>query len=441
MAIPAAAAPTAAARPAWRPKCAAVVATVASNDAAASPALSRAGTAAMDAAAARPMGVCGEVEMWHTAREEWHAMWLVATTAPNDDRGDGGDPSAPPLLLCFNDADDAAGGADAAAVVAERPHVQADASAEGFRIELPRLIYQCRTTNAELRRAVLQLCSRRQDLEQLRRDFPRRIGPEGRYWLGEQVLGEGGYAKVLRGIDSVTGEPVACKVVKASRADPDAQKREVVLQAALNHENVVGVKDVVYEPGAGVDPGQIYTLMAIETGGEFFSAVAKAKGMEERDVRHFFRQLLSGVAYCHARQVCHRDLKLENLLLDGTRTKLKIADFGFAKNEADSACATILGTARYVAPEMLDGNEYNGAKADMWACGVMLFVMRECRYPFRYTDTGGVGAPGQRAPTRTTLQLMALLQQARYQLKKPCSAAFQDLLAQLLQPDPGERKR
>eukprot|EP01047_Picozoa_sp_COSAG01_P070288 COSAG01_NODE_10610_length_2122_cov_5.129511_2_plen_403_part_00 len=402
-------------------------------------------------------------------------MWLVATTAPNDDRGDGGDPSAPPLLLCFNDADDAAGGADAAAVVAERPHVQADASAEGFRIELPRLIYQCRTTNAELRRAVLQLCSRRQDLEQLRRDFPRRIGPEGRYWLGEQVLGEGGYAKVLRGIDSVTGEPVACKVrserdarappppssslplrcrprelisspvackvVKASRADPDAQKREVVLQAALNHENVVGVKDVVYEPGAGVDPGQIYTLMAIETGGEFFSAVAKAKGMEERDVRHFFRQLLSGVAYCHARQVCHRDLKLENLLLDGTRTKLKIADFGFAKNEADSACATILGTARYVAPEMLDGNEYNGAKADMWACGVMLFVMRECRYPFRYTDTGGVGAPGQRAPTRTTLQLMALLQQARYQLKKPCSAAFQDLLAQLLQPDPGERKR
>ena len=86
--------------------------------------------------------------------------------------------------------------------------------------------------------------------------------------------------------------------------------------------------------------------------------------MEEQDARYFFLQILWGVAYCHGRKVCHRDLKLENLLLSSTRTVVKIADFGFAKNiGGGSSAATILGTARYVAPEMLNGDRYDGYKA------------------------------------------------------------------------------
>ena len=140
------------------------------------------------------------------------------------------------------------------------------------------------------------------------------------------------------------------------------------------------------------------------------------------------------------RQVCHRDLKLENLLLNGDRTHLKISDFGFAKNlGAGSVAATIIGTARYVAPEQLDGSSYCGFKADMWACGIILFIMRECAYPFRFSDTGGVGAIGQREATAESLHLQELLQTAQYTLRRASSQLFREMLSGLLNPDPMHR--
>jgi len=238
----------------------------------------------------------GAIEMWHTGREEWSDLWLQARAVAS---GPGSGPGL--LLLCFASAEAAASGkTDAALVVAERPFVQADASAEGFRIEAgAKMIYHCRTLDSHLRAELLAHCSVRPDLQQLRREFPREIG--GRYWLGA-VVGEGGYATVLDGVDIVTGERIACKESRAS-FNP-AQKREIVLQAALKHEYVVGVRDVVYQPGEESDDGRVFIIMEMESGGEFFSAVAKSKGMEEIDVRHFCRQLLLGVAYCHSRQVC-----------------------------------------------------------------------------------------------------------------------------------------
>ena len=94
-------------------------------------------------------------------------------------------------------------------------------------------------------------------------------------------------------------------------------------------------------------------------------------------------QLLAGAAHCHQRGVCHRDLKLENLLLDSTGKRLMIADFGFAQQfglgEAPKTC---IGTAAYVAPEVLSLEPYDGAKVDSWACGVVLFLMLTGEYPF-----------------------------------------------------------
>ena len=83
------------------------------------------------------------------------------------------------------------------------------------------------------------------------------------------------------------------------------------------------------------------------------------------------------------------------------------------KNFRESPASTILGTGRYVAPEMLTGEPYDGSKGDIWACGVMLFLLRECQYPFRFTNTGGVGQPGMREPSRDTLTLKQLLERAQ----------------------------
>jgi serine/threonine-protein kinase SRK2 len=100
--------------------------------------------------------------------------------------------------------------------------------------------------------------------------------------------------------------------------------------------------------------------------------------------RYFFQQLISGVSYCHSMQVCHRDLKLENTLLDGSDApRLKICDFGYSKSSVlHSQPKSTVGTPAYIAPEVLLKKEYDGKIADVWSCGVTLYVMVVGAYPF-----------------------------------------------------------
>merc|ERR1712196_304873 len=191
--------------------------------------------------------------------------------------------------------------------------------------------------------------------------------------------------------------------------------------------------------GGAAESGTLYIMMEFMGGSELFKLVRRVRGLPEEQCAAFFRQIMLGVAYCHGRGVCHRDLKLENVLLDAKNTAVKIADFGFAKDISNSPASTVLGTARYVAPEQLDANPYDGSKADMWACGVILYIMREAEYPFRLAGTGGVGEPGQHFATEDTLRLKEELEAAQYSFKSPSSEAFQELIAHLLDPNPATR--
>ncbi|CAI0405289.1 unnamed protein product [Linum tenue] len=100
--------------------------------------------------------------------------------------------------------------------------------------------------------------------------------------------------------------------------------------------------------------------------------------------RYFFQQLISGVDFCHFMQICHRDLKLENTLLDGSPVpRLKICDFGYSKlSLLHSRPKSTVGTPAYIAPEVLSRREYDGKLADVWSCGVTLYVMLVGAYPF-----------------------------------------------------------
>ncbi|OIV98120.1 hypothetical protein TanjilG_25985 [Lupinus angustifolius] len=104
--------------------------------------------------------------------------------------------------------------------------------------------------------------------------------------------------------------------------------------------------------------------------------------------RYFFQQLISGVHFCHAMQICHRDLKLENTLLDGSPApRLKICDFGYSKSSLlHSRPKSTVGTPAYIAPEVLSRREYDGKLADVWSCGVTLYVMLVGAYPFEDQD-------------------------------------------------------
>lgn len=122
-------------------------------------------------------------------------------------------------------------------------------------------------------------------------------------------------------------------------------------------------------------------------GGELFDRILKAGRFIENEARFYFQQLISGVAYCHSRGVCHRDLKLENVLLDvssGGAPIIKICDFGYSKSSLlHSQPKSTVGTPAYIAPEVLKRQKtYDGRQSDVWSCGVTLYVLLVGSYPF-----------------------------------------------------------
>lgn len=121
---------------------------------------------------------------------------------------------------------------------------------------------------------------------------------------------------------------------------------------------------------------------------ELFDRICNAGRFSEDEARYFFQQLICGVSYCHFMQICHRDLKLENTLLDGSPApRLKICDFGYSKSSLlHSKPKSTVGTPAYIAPEVLSRREYDGKTADVWSCGVTLYVMLVGGYPFEDPD-------------------------------------------------------
>lgn len=118
--------------------------------------------------------------------------------------------------------------------------------------------------------------------------------------------------------------------------------------------------------------------MELAKGGELFDFIAVGGKFSESMARYFFLQLMDGLEYCHRNKICHRDLKPENLLLDKDYN-LKIADFGFARDlsgdQGNAKLATRCGTVPYMAPEIFLANQYSGQSVDLFAAGIILFVM------------------------------------------------------------------
>ncbi|TYI06818.1 hypothetical protein ES332_A10G185500v1 [Gossypium tomentosum] len=160
-------------------------------------------------------------------------------------------------------------------------------------------------------------------------------------------LGAGnfGVARLLR--HKETKELVAMKYIERGHKIDENVAREIINHRSLRHPNIIRFKEVV------LTPTHLAIVMEYAAGGELFDRICSAGRFSEDEARYFFQQLISGVNYCHSMQICHRDLKLENTLLDGSPApRLKICDFGYSK------------------------------LADVWSCGVTLYVMLVGAYPF-----------------------------------------------------------
>ncbi|GMI90971.1 SNF1-RELATED PROTEIN KINASE 2-8, SNF1-RELATED PROTEIN KINASE 2.8, SNF1-RELATED PROTEIN KINASE 2C [Hibiscus trionum] len=188
--------------------------------------------------------------------------------------------------------------------------------------------------------------------------------------------GNFGVAKLVR--DKWTKELFAVKFIERGHKIDEHVQREIMNHRSLKHPNIVRFKEVL------LTPTHLAIVMEYAEGGELFERICSAGRFGEDEARFFFQQLISGVSYCHSMQICHRDLKLENTLLDGsTAPRVKICDFGYSKSSVfHSQPKSTVGTPAYIAPEVLSKKEYDGKIADVWSCGVTLYVMLVGSYPF-----------------------------------------------------------
>ncbi|XP_074358302.1 serine/threonine-protein kinase SAPK3-like [Apium graveolens] len=194
--------------------------------------------------------------------------------------------------------------------------------------------------------------------------------------LKELGSGNFGVARLVR--DKKTNELLAVKFIDRGKKIDENVQREIINHRSLTHPNIVRFKEVL------LTPSQLAIVMEYAAGGELFAKICSAGRFSEDEARFFFQQLISGVSYCHSMEICHRDLKLENTLLDGSPTpRLKICDFGYSKSALlHSQPKSKVGTPAYIAPEVLSRKEYDGKIADVWSCGVTLYVMLVGAYPF-----------------------------------------------------------
>ncbi|XP_031501637.1 serine/threonine-protein kinase SAPK7-like [Nymphaea colorata] len=188
--------------------------------------------------------------------------------------------------------------------------------------------------------------------------------------------GNFGVARLFR--NKQTKELVAIKFIERGHRIDENVAREIINHRSLRHPNIIRFKEVV------LTPTHLGIVMEYAAGGELFERICNAGRFSEDEARYFFQQLISGVSYCHSMQICHRDLKLENTLLDGSPApRLKICDFGYSKSSLlHSRPKSTVGTPAYIAPEVLSRREYDGKMADVWSCGVTLYVMLVGAYPF-----------------------------------------------------------
>ncbi|KAM0848521.1 hypothetical protein ACQ4PT_054327 [Festuca glaucescens] len=246
----------------------------------------------------------------------------------------------------------------------------------------------------------------------------------GKYELG-RTIGEGTFAKVRIAKNMESGDHVAIKILDKAKVQKhrlvEQIRREICTMKLIQHPNVVRLHEVMGSKA------RIFIVLEYVTGGELHDKIADRGSLKEDEARKYFQQLINAIDYCHSRGVYHRDLKIENLLLD-TAGNLKVSDFGLSaiseQVKADGLLHTTCGTPNYVAPEVIEDKGYDGALADLWSCGVILFVMLAGFLPFEDDNVAS---------------LYKKISAAQFNCPSWFSDGAKKLIARILDPNPSTR--
>ncbi|XP_071432222.1 serine/threonine-protein kinase SIK2 [Pithys albifrons albifrons] len=252
--------------------------------------------------------------------------------------------------------------------------------------------------------------------------LPRGLGPVrvGFYDI-EGTLGKGNFAVVKLARHRITRSEVAIKIIDKSQLDAvNLEKiyREVQIMKMLDHPHIIKLYQVMETKS------MLYLVTEFAKNGEIFDYLASHGRLSEPEARRKFWQILSAVEYCHGRKIVHRDLKAENLLLD-TNMNIKIADFGFGNfYKSGEPLTTWCGSPPYAAPEVFEGQQYEGPQLDIWSMGVVLYVLVCGALPFD-------------GPTLPILRQRVL--EGRFRIPYFMSEECEHLIRRMLVLDPSKR--
>lgn len=212
-------------------------------------------------------------------------------------------------------------------------------------------------------------------------------------------MGSGHFGNVFIAKDERDGSPCALKLMEARTLREESLRgydfrTEIAIHASMQHDNIIRLRDFA------IDEKWAIMVMDAACGGTLRDYIVREEYLDEDDARRLMRQLVPAIAYCHARSVCHRDIKPENILLTGFG-ELRLCDFGLAASVdvVGKRLRGKSGTKQYSAPEVLwavDGG-YDGAKADAFSVGIVLYVMVHGAIPYgrKRTADGTVQRDGE----------------------------------------------
>ncbi len=243
------------------------------------------------------------------------------------------------------------------------------------------------------------------------------------YSIGNQI-GQGAYAVVKQGFHKQTGRKVAIKIYEKYRIADSQRKasvsREIKLLQRLDHANIVKLYETIDTPK------QLYLIMELVRGRSLYTFVRSKPGrrLAESECVRIFKQVADGIEYCHRNNVTHRDIKMENILID-ENLNVKIIDFGFSICAAPTQRLKVFcGTPSYMSPEIVNRKEYIGPPTDIWSLGILLFALLCGNFPFR-------GA--------TDNELFRSISRGKVSFPSFASASLRAMISRLLRLDPQSR--
>ncbi|OHS94696.1 CAMK family protein kinase [Tritrichomonas foetus] len=240
----------------------------------------------------------------------------------------------------------------------------------------------------------------------------------GKYNLGH-TIGKGSFSLVKEGQDTDTRAKYAVKIIPKSNMSTAQElerfEREVRVILKMDHPGIIKIHDFL------VDASFFYLIMELCSGDTLIKQTPPPGTINEGSSKPIFKQILEVINYIHDQGIAHRDLKLENVLID-PQGHIKLIDFGFSRfAESGQMFATPCGSPAYAAPEVIGGSQYDGKAADMWSCGVLLFCLVTGELPWKQGNQ---------------VHVMTQIQKGSFEMPEGLSTFCADLISKLLQPDP-----